>query len=215
MISENEKYLKESRSLIEKAFDFENYIFRRAFGLYYLGWAVAFFLYTLPSLDYLVFSSNKWILPAFSISSSVIIMLLTGFIINKAFKVSRVFKREPKWSDWRIFILFFFLIIFVLTIFSITGFVSYFALLYVFLALLVPSAIVSTVKKSMTKFNPETWVALISFIIACLASIAGIESGIYSILTVTWIIVAIAWAACGIAGIYNAYFQSVVIIDDE
>ncbi len=214
MISEDEKYLKESRSLIEKVFDFEDYIFRRSFGLYYLGWAVAFFLYTLPSLLYPVFSLNNWILPAFYILSSLIIMLLTGYIFNKAFKVSRIFKQQPTWKDWGIFILFFLVVMLVLTFLAVIGFVGYFALLYVILALFVPWAIISTVRKSMTKFHPETWVALISFVAGCGISIAGIESGIYLILTVVWILVAITWLACGIAGIYNAYFQSVMIIDD-
>ena len=215
MISENEKYLKESRSIMDKVFDFEAYMFRRAFGLYYIGWAVAFFLYTIPGFDYSIFASSIWILPVFYISSSLIIMLVTGYIFGKAFKVSKIFKQEHTWRAWSIFLLFYFLIIFIITILSITGFVSYFALLYVILALFVPSAIVNTKKKSMTKFYAETWVALISFIVACMASIAAIEYRIYSILTLTWILAAIFWFGCGIAGIYSAYFQSVVIIDDE
>ncbi len=215
MIPENEKYLKESRTIIEKIFDFEAYIFRRAFGLYYLGWAVAFFLYTIPGFDYHIFSSNVWILPVFYILSSLIVMFATGYIIRKAFKISKVFKQEQTWRIWSIFLLFYFLIISIIIILSITGFVSYFALFYVILALFVPSAIINTKKKSMTKFYAETWVALISFIAACMASIAAIEYRIYSILTFTWILAAIFWFGCGIAGIYSAYFQSVVITDDE
>jgi len=37
MISETHDYLAEGRSLIEKVFDFEDYLIRRSLGLYYVG----------------------------------------------------------------------------------------------------------------------------------------------------------------------------------
>ena len=215
MISDDQKYLKESRSIIEKAFDFQDYIYRRTFGLYYLGWAVAFFLYTLPSLIYPVFSGNDWILPVFYVSSTFIIMLLTGHIFGKAFRVSKIFTQRHRWKAWSIPILLLLVIMTILTLLAEMGFVRYLALLYVILAFYVPWLIVFVIRKSMTKFHPETWTALIVFIVACVISIAAIEMQTYLVLTVTWLFVSITWAACGIIGLYNAYFQSVMITDDE
>ena len=215
MISDDQKYLKESRSIIEKAFDFQDYIYRRTFGLYYLGWAVAFFLYTLPNLIYPVFYNNYWALPAFYVSSTLIIMLLTGYVFSKTFRTSKIFKRRPRRIFWSIPILLLLVIMLVLTLIAEMGFVRYLALLYVFLAFYVPWLIVFVIRKSMTKFHPETWTALIVFIVACVISIAAIEMQTYLVLTVTWLFVSITWAACGIIGLYNAYFQSVMITDDE
>ena len=215
MISGDKKYLKESRSIIEKAFDFQDYIYRRTFGLYYLGWAVAFFLYTLPGLVYPVFFGNVWIIPVFYVSSTLIIMLVTGYIFSKAFRVSKIFTQRPRQKTWSIPILLFLVIMTILILLVGMGPLRYLVLLYVILAFSVPWMIVFTIRKSMIKFHPETWTALIVFIIACVISIAAVEMQTYLVLTVTWLFVSITWAACGIIGLYNAYFQSVMITDDE
>ncbi len=215
MISDDRKYLKESRSIIEKAFDFQDYIYRRTFGLYYLGWAVAFFLYTLPGLVYPVFFGNVWIIPVFYVSSTLIIMLVTGYIFSKAFRVSKIFTQRPRQKTWSIPILLFLVIMTILILLVGMGPLRYLVLLYVILAFSVPWMIVFTIRKSMIKFHPETWTALIVFIIACVISIAAVEMQTYLVLTVTWLFVSITWAACGIIGLYNAYFQSVMITDDE
>ena len=215
MISDDQKYLKESRSIIEKAFDFQDYIYRRTFGLYYLGWAVAFFLYTLPGLVYPVFFGNVWIIPVFYVSSTLIIMLVTGYIFSKAFRVSKIFTQRPRQKTWSIPILLFLVIMTILILLVGMGPLRYLVLLYVILAFSVPWMIVFTIRKSMIKFHPETWTALIVFIIACVISIAAVEMQTYLVLTVTWLFVSITWAACGIIGLYNAYFQSVMITDDE
>jgi hypothetical protein len=215
MISDDRKYLKESRSIIEKAFDFQDYIYRRTFGLYYLGWAVAFFLYTLPGLVYPFFFGNIWIIPVFYVSSTLIIMLVTGYIFSKAFRVSKIFTQRPRQKTWSIPILLFLVIMTILILLVGMGPLRYLVLLYVILAFSVPWMIVFTIRKSMIKFHPETWTALIVFIIACVISIAAVEMQTYLVLTVTWLFVSITWAACGIIGLYNAYFQSVMITDDE
>lgn len=215
MISEEQKYLKEGQSLIKTAFDFEDYILRRSFGLYYIGWAVAFFLYTIPGLDYPLFTRYNWILPLFYISSSLVIMLFTGYVFSRAARVSRFLKWFRPGRSLTAFILFFAYISIIVSLLAFFGFYSYFILLYIFLGIYVPWAIFNTMWKSGTRIHIETWVAVVTFVVACAISIAGIQAGLYYILTIAWIVVASMWFVCGVVGLYDSRYKSMMINDDE
>lgn len=215
MISKNLEYLNESRSLIEKALEFEDYLLRRTLGLYYIGWGSAFFLFTFSGFFYQYISMYPWLLLLPYIAGSVIVMVFTANVFSKAARASNIMMRA-KWKRYRTLTALSFLIILgILSGAALVGFYSYLVLLYAFLAVYVPWSIMNVLKKSMARMHLETWAAISSFVLACIVSALSIVARDYLILTIVWLAEAIAWFACGLAGIYNANYQSVIITDDE
>lgn len=215
MIPENQEYLKEGRSLIERAFEFEDYILRRTFGLYFFGWALGFLIDTIPGIVYPLFSHYIWALILLYFSGSLSIMFFTGYLFRKAAKASVVFKSPYSKRNGVIYVLFFAFILIIILLVALLGFYNYVILLYSFLGLFVPWSMMNVIRKSISKVYPEMWVAMISFVVACIISIAGTETKLYYILTITWVLEAIVWFSCGIAGIHNAYYQNEMMIDDD
>ena len=215
MISKNLEYLNESRSLIEKALEFEDYLLRRTLGLYYIGWGSAFFLFTFSGFFYQYISMYPWLLLLPYIAGSVIVMVFTANVFSKAARASNIMMRA-KWKRYRTLTALSFLIILgILSGAALVGFYSYLVLLYAFLAVYVPWSIMNVLKKSMARMHLETWAAISSFVLACIVSALSIVARDYLILTIVWLAEAIAWFACGLTGIYNANYQSVIITDDE
>ncbi len=215
MISETHDYLAEGRSLIEKVFDFEDYLIRRSLGLYYVGWGSAFMLFALSGLFYEDLSSYPWSMPVMYVVASLIVMLFTRYVFIKAPKapavLQKVYGKSYTVFDYVLFAI-------ILGVASVAIFYrsyDYLIVFYIALSIYVPWVIFHLIKKSLTSIHAESWIAIVTFAAACVISVAGIEKDTYYVLSLSWILEAVVWLVCGILGIFNAFYQSVVIVDDE
>lgn len=214
MISETHKYIREGRSLIEKALDYEDFLLRRSLGLYYMAWGSAFVLFVIAGFIYSAYSSFSWSLPVIYVGVSLIAMFFTGYVFSRAAKASTLLKSVYRRSYHILDFSLFAIILAMVSISIIYDTYNYFVVFYIILSVYVPWVIFHIIKRSLSKVHFESWIAILSFAAACMASVAGIEKGLYLVLTLAWIIEAGVWFICGIISIFSAYYQSVVIEDD-
>ncbi len=217
MISKEQMRINDSRTVFEKAFDFEDYMMRRTLGLYYIAWAIAFFLFVLPNFVYTVMDKFYWSYLLLYLGIYAIEILYTGYLFERAFKVyaiARAFRKKRGTGMVNTALVIFILAFFCLAI--VFEFHSYFALLFAASAVYVPWAILRIAKKTLSRIYTEIWLAISSYVVASIASILSIVVlNNFSLLEIIWIPTGIVWAGCGIAGIYFADYQSLVIKDDE
>lgn len=217
MISEEQKIVHDTRAVLDRAMDFEDYIMRRALGLFYIAWAVAFFLFSIFPVLQNYLDKFYWSFPILYLGIYIIVFFYTGYIFRKAFRASTVISSRLKNKKIR-FMNIAFLIFFVVAITSLAigGFYSNYVVLFAVSGVYVPGLILNVSKKTSRRIHKETWIAILSYIVAAAASIWSVlVLKDYSLLETIWILGAITWISCGIIGIYFADYQDLVIDNDE
>jgi hypothetical protein len=218
MISEHQELISDARTVLDRAFSFEDYIIRRTLGLYFIAWATAFILYVLPAFAYSAMERFEWSYPLLYIGVTAIIVYFSVHLFRKAATASKVtaaFGNNGKLRYINIPIL--------VVIFALIGITAIFRiysypllLLYSVLAIYVPWVLLNVTKSTLAKVHPEIWIAVFTYFTSSIVSIlAIIVFHDYLILSIVWIITAVVWFSCGISGIYLADYKSVVISDER
>ncbi len=209
MTSEGELSRDELEWVSRRTLDFEEYVLRRAWGVFYATWAAAYLAYVgLPYLLSGLPNAFAWL--AYALGYGVVSLsvgMLTGRIFFTAGRTLRL-RRSLEPESWRrgfglrfiaVFVIFFASAGLSVYFFGARGISLYFVVLLVYDVYLF-----HLLKSSFGKLSIDGLVATISYGAGALASSAAAALGLWDYVTTAWVVTAACWLFSSVYALYHA-----------
>ena len=214
MSAEDEEVLvREMLQIGQRALRFEEYVLRRAWGVYYAVWALAFIMYfSVPSIinivsPSLVSNPYPYFLGYGLVGGSAGWATYLNFEkvyrtirLKRALSGGRQVNRRLGFAAWSLIGTSFFLLFFVpYRLLGLKGLsVGYLGLIYVVVW------IYTALKRTFTSFPLEGVLAMASLASSCVLSVYSILEEQYFVEEASWLLTTLVWVFCALYALYHA-----------